>query len=494
MNGRIFSAALLAAALANSTSGQEVTFNKDIAPIVFQNCARCHRPGEVGPFSLLSYNDAAKRADFLAEVVASRRMPPWKPEPDFGHFMDALRLSDEQIQLFTRWAKTGAKEGRAEDLPPQPKFSDGWQLGEPDLVLKMAEPFTVPASGRDVYRCFVIPIDNADDKMIAAVEFRPGNSRVVHHAILYTDTTGAGRKRDELDKDQGYATFGGPGITPTGGLGGWAPGATPRFLPDGIARYLKKGSDLVLQLHYHPSGKAEPDQSSVGVYFSRKPVKQIVAGVAVRSRKLDIPAGESRHRVTAETEPLPAAVDARGIFPHMHNVGREMKVFATLPDSDQTVPLIWIKDWDFNWQGAYQYAAPVRLPKGAVIHIESYYDNSDSNPRNPNHPPKAVHWGEQTNDEMCLCVVQVTADTIADLRAIVGMRNNELGQAIGGAVAGFFGLGKSEPLSSPVAIPDRYKLLLNPFDKDGDGKLSPAEVEAIPDPLRSQVKRAAQRG
>src|SRR5262249_41508495 len=180
----------------------------------------------------------------------------------------------------------------------------------------------------------------------------------------------------------GYRTNGGPGILPTGGLGAWAPGATPRFLPDGTAKYLRKGSDLVLQIHYHPSGKDEKDQSAIGVYFSKKKAEKILGGVAECGRFLVIPAGAKRYKVTGESEPLPADVDVLSVGPHMHSVGREMKAVARTPDGKE-VPLIWIKDWDWNWQGSYAFDKPVRLPKGSVIHIEAYYDNSKDNPRNP---------------------------------------------------------------------------------------------------------------
>jgi hypothetical protein len=245
------------------------TYNQDVAPILWKNCAGCHRPGEIGPFSLLSYKDAAKRASFLVDVTESRRMPPWKPEPGFGSFHDERRLSETDIKMIAAWAEAGAPEGNVTDLPPAPKFADGWQLGTPDLVLKVPDSFSVPGTGDDVYRCFVIPIPIDSNKTVAAFEFRPGNRKVVHHALLYLDGTGAARERDQFDPGPGYASFGGPGILPTGGLGGWAPGVMPRMLPEGLGKFLKKGSDLVLQVHYHPDGKPETDQSTVGIYFTK---------------------------------------------------------------------------------------------------------------------------------------------------------------------------------------------------------------------------------
>ena len=474
------------------------TFNKDIAPILWQNCAGCHRPGEVGPFSLLDYKDVAKRANFLAEITASRRMPPWKAEPGFGEFHDERRLTDAEIKTIAAWSQAGAPEGDSKDLAPAPKFPEGWQLGTPDLVLKAQEAFEIPSSGRDVYRCFVIPIPTESDRTVAAVEFRPGNRKVVHHALLFLDNTGAAHKKDEADSGPGYASFGGPGILPTGSLGGWAPGAMPRFLPEGTGKYIRKGSDLVLQIHYHPDGKTEADQSTVGIYFTKTPAKKIVGGIAVRTRNLDIPPGEKRYHVTAQSQPLPVDAEAIGITPHMHYIGKEMKVVAETSDG-KTIPLIWIKDWDFNWQGQYQYRSPIKLAKGTVIKLDAYYDNSAENSRNPSSPPKRVGWGEQTTDEMCLLGVQVVANSTADLLKIVAMQGNGLGAALVG------GVGADRPGNRPLMkgagaragaatggflIPEAFKDRLSRFDKNNDGRLSAEEVEAMPEPARERVKTA----
>ncbi len=485
---------------AGLTRADTPTFNKDIAPIVWKNCAGCHRPGEIGPFSLLTYKDSAKRSSLLEEVTASRKMPPWKAEQGFGSFLDERRLSDKEIQRIADWVDAGSPEGDAKDLPPTPKFPEGWQLGTPDLVLKVPEPFQVVASGRDIYRCFVIPIPIDSNRTVAAVEFRPGNRKVVHHALLYLDATGAAREKDEADPGPGYASFGGPGIVPTGGLGGWAPGAVPRLLPDGVGKFLRKGSDLVLQIHYHPDGKPETDQSVVGVYFTKTPVRKIVGGIAVRSRNLDIPPGDRRYHVSAQSAPLPVDAQAIGITPHMHTIGKEMKVVALAPDG-KTIPLIWIKDWDFNWQGLYQYRSPVTLPKGSVIKLDAYYDNSAENPSNPSKPPKRVHWGEQTTDEMCLLGVQVVTDSPGDLRKILTMRGNRLGAILvggdGAPAGGEAGLRKLQELrerfeSGGFPIPERLQQRLGRFDTNNDGKLSRSEFQAMPDGVRERLRQAVQ--
>ncbi len=482
-------APLLLLGAASARGGDGPTYSRDVAPILWKNCAGCHRPGEVGPFSLLTYKDAARRSDFLHKVTESRQMPPWKPEPGFGEFNDARRLSDAELRTIADWVEAGSPEGDPKDLPPAPKFAEGWQLGTPDLILKMPEAYKVPASGKDVQRSFVIPTPVDSDRTVAAVEFRPGNRRVVHHAIFYLDSTGTAREKDAADDGPGYESFGGPGFLPTGALGGWAPGAMPRMLPEGVGRYIRAKSDLVLQIHYHPDGKEELDQSVVGITFTRKPATKILAGVFVRSRGIYIPAGEPRHHVQAESEPLPVDVEALGITPHMHNVGREFKVVAETPDG-RTVPMIWIKDWDFNWQGQYIYKAPVRLARGTIIRIDAYYDNSAANPKNPSNPPKLVTWGEQTTDEMCLCAVQVVTDSLADLRKVTAMNLGRIGAALAGAGRPGAGAGMANPAGFP--IPERFKEQLTRFDKDGNGRLSPAEVDAMPEPLKQRVRQAVQ--
>jgi hypothetical protein len=411
----------------------EITYTQHVAPILYKHCAGCHRPGEIGPFSLLTYQDAAKRADFIKDITSSRRMPPWKPEHGFGEFLDERRLSDAEMKTLAAWADGGAKEGDKKFLPEPPKFTDGWQLGEPDLVLKMPEPFKLAATGRDVQQCFVIPVPIDESKFVSAVEFRPGNRRIVHHSIMYLDSTGTGRKKAAAVNGPGYPSFGGPGFIPTGGLGAWVPGATPRHLPDGVGRFLKKGSDLVVQIHYHPDGKEETDQSTVGIYFSKKPAEKMIAGIGLRSALFIIPPGEKRFKLTADSDPLPCDIDVLGIGPHMHLIGREMKVVAVQPDGKE-VPMIWIKDWDFNWQGGYAYKQPLKLPKGTVLKMEAYYDNSKDNPFQPSNPPKAVTWGEQTTNEMCLCGVVVLAKDRADLEKITKMRGARLGTLLGGGV------------------------------------------------------------
>lgn len=443
-----------------------LTFNKHIAPLVFQSCSTCHHEGEVAPFPLMNYDDVKKRAKQIVRVTQDRFMPPWKAEPGFGEFQGTRHLSDAQIATIKQWVEQGAVEGAPADLPKAPVFVDGWQLGQPDLVIKMKEEYMVPAEGRDIYRCFVIPIGNTEDKYVSAVEFRPSNRKVVHHAIFYLDNTGAARKKDAEDPAPGYRGFGGPGFLPTGGLGGWAPGMTPKPLPDGISRIIRKDSDIVLQTHFHPSGKQEPETSSIGIYFSKKPPDRALTGIAVGSRQIDIQPGDKDYTVR-QSLVLPVDVEMIGTTPHAHLVCKSVKAEATLPDGTKK-PLIWIKDWDFNWQEQYQYAAPLKLPKGTKLDVEFKYDNSADNVRNPSNPPKRVRNGEQTTDEMAILFGQVICSSKADSMKLLASMN------VFGAIANAFAGGET-PISANL-----IKEAMKRFDKDGDGKLNAAErAEAL---------------
>lgn len=393
-----------------------VTFNRDIAPIVHANCTGCHRAGEVAPFRLETYEDVSKRAAQIVAVIDQGLMPPWRPASGVGHFLGERRLSNRQKELITDWAQSGAPEGADEDRPRPLRFHDDWQLGEPDLVLNMAEPFTIPADGPDLFQNFVLPLDFDTDHFVVAAEFKPGNSRVVHHSIFFLDRNGVARKLDEQDPQPGYSTFGGPGFIPTGAVGGWSPGTTPRILPGEYCRYAAAGSDLVLQIHYHPTGRDETDQSRIGLYFIENP-KNVVANVTISNFGFEFKAGERDQIVTGEYT-LPDDVTLVGLTPHMHLLGREMRVWATYPDGTRE-DLIWIPDWNFYWQDQYYLQSPKRLPKGTRLQLEAHYDNSADNLFNPSSPPRDVRFGEETTDEMCFCFCLVATDSPYDLLPVV---------------------------------------------------------------------------
>ncbi len=380
------------------------TFSREVAPILQKNCQQCHRPGQVGPFSLVTYEQARKRADDISNVVVDRRMPPWKPDPKVGPaFKHSKALSDEDIAVIAAWAEAGAPEGDKADLPSPPAYRDGWALGDPDLIVEAPEDFAIPAEGKDIYRCFVIPTNLPEDKYIAAIEYQPGNRKVVHHVLAYVDTTGQGRKRDEAEPGLGYECFSGPGIEIHGDLGGWAPGNEPAFLPDGVGRSLPSKADVVMQVHYHPSGKAETDRTRIGLYFAKKPVKQILHWNLAGNFGLVIPPQSKNFEVDAGWKyaeqgwKVPVDVTALAVTPHMHTYGRDMTMTVTYPDG-RNEDLIRIGDWDFNWQNTYYFDKPVDLPKGTLVRVRAHYDNPTQ---------KAVKYGEATTDEMCIGFVAV---------------------------------------------------------------------------------------
>lgn len=403
----------LAEAVAAGAQTGGPTYNKDIAPILYQNCATCHRPGEVAPFSLLSYDDAKKRAPLIATVTKMHVMPPWKPEPGYGDFRDARRLTEEQIALIQKWAASGAAEGEAGAKPTPPTFTNGWQIGPPDKVVTIPAKFAVPADGPDQYRCFVIPLNLEQETYVTAMEFRPDDRRTVHHALVFTDPTHQGRKLAEGSADGGYTCFGGPGFL-AGLMGGWAPGFVAAKPVAGYATPLAKGTDLVIQIHYHPSGKAAQDQSSLGLFYGDAPTRGRTA-VIIGTNHIDIAPGDAHYVVKAQlTTPFDA--ELLRVTPHAHYLCKDMKIDAHLPDGS-VKPLIWIKDWDFNWQSGYTYKDPIALPKGTRIEMEYTYDNSEANSRNPAHPPVHVTHGEQTTDEMGLAFLTFALPTPAEAMA-----------------------------------------------------------------------------
>jgi TolA-binding protein len=391
------------------TNPERVTYNRDVAPIVYQYCSSCHRPGEAGPFSLLTYQDVRKRGHQIVAVTQTRFMPPWLPEPQELKFADERRLSDEQIATIRKWVDQGMPEDKPSDLPPKPKFVEGWQLGQPDLILKAEKPYMLAASGTDQYWNFILPVPVHETRWVRAVEIRPGDKRLVHHANILVDRYESARV---MEKDKGSG-FGGMEVRiaseafdPDSHFLFWKPGTVVTNEPEGMALRLDKGTDLVLNTHLQPSGKAEPIQPSVGVYFTDKPATVHPMLLQMHNdAALDIPAGDSNFVVTDEFT-LPIDVDLLGIYPHAHYLGKDMLATAVLPDGT-TKTLIHIKHWDLNWQAVYRYAEPVFLPKNTVVKMRYVYDNSEDNTANPNHPPARVQGGNRSTDEMAHLWLQV---------------------------------------------------------------------------------------
>ena len=395
--------------LGPDTTPAKVTFNRDIAPIVYQYCAACHRPGEAGPFRLLTYQDVKSHGRQIMAVTHTRFMPPWPPEPGELKFADERRLSDQQIATIKAWVDQGMLEGKAADLPPRPKFVEGWQLGQPDLILQAEKPYTLPATGGDQYWNFILPVPISETKWVRAVEIRPGDKRLVHHANMLVDRNQSARR---IEKDRGSG-FGGMEVRiesevfdPDSHFLFWKPGTVASDEPDGMALRLDKGTDLVLNTHLQPSGKPEAIQPSVGLYFTDKPATVHPMLLEMQNDgALDIPAGVKDFVVTDEFK-LPIDVDLMGIYPHAHYLGKDILATAELPDGTKQT-LIHIKRWDLSWQAVYRYAEPVALPKNTTITMRYSYDNSEENTANPNHPPARVLGGNRSSDEMAHLWLQV---------------------------------------------------------------------------------------
>jgi hypothetical protein len=397
---------------------EPVTYSKHIAPLIHTQCIVCHRPGEIGPFSLETYADAKKRATLIARVTGRRTMPVWKPEPGHGEFLDERRLSDREIGLFAAWAEQGAPEGNPAETPRLPAAKTGWKLGKPDIILKMPKPFRIPAEGRDIYVHFVFPLKIDKEIYVRGVECRPGNPKVAHHAVGLLDGSGTARKLDAKDPEPGYVNFGGPGFIPGGFTPGYVPGQTPRFFDEGAALTIRKGTDFVLQMHYHPSGKEESDQTEIGLYLTKTPPTRHMLGVLMANEEIDIPAGSDSFRVTDEFK-LPVAMKVGSLWAHMHLIGKEIEAWAETPDG-RRINLLKIGDWDFNWQDTYVFRKPIPLPKGTVLKTRWAFDNTEKNPRNPNVPPKRVTLGEGSADEMTGLWIGGEVDNGWDLLSLLG--------------------------------------------------------------------------
>jgi tetratricopeptide (TPR) repeat protein len=390
----------------NTTSGGagSVTFCRDVAPILFTRCANCHRPGEAAPFSLLTYTEARTHARQIRDVTRNRFMPPWLPEAGHIHFQGERPLSDNEIDLLSKWVAAGALEGDARDLPPAPTFVFGWQLGTPDLVLE-SPTFQLPAAGPDRFRNFVLsaPIDRP--RWIRAVELRPENPRVLHHARLGIDTTLESVRRDAADPQPGYEGMAW-GQDPSGQLITWTPGMLPDKGTLGTAWKLTPDMKLVLHTHLQSSGKQEPVRFRVGLYYADAPPTVRPMILRVGSRAIDIPANASNH-VVNDVYTLPIDVNAISVFPHAHKLCRTIVVTAALPNGEDRT-LISIRAFDEKWHDKYRFAEPVRLPQGTQLKTQFTYDNSAANLRNPHQPPERVVYGSNANDEMSDVYLQVT--------------------------------------------------------------------------------------
>ncbi|HEY7292500.1 MAG TPA: hypothetical protein VH583_21870 [Vicinamibacterales bacterium] len=430
----ILAAALVwAAATPSFAQAPAPTFSKDVAPILYKNCTNCHRPGEIAPMSLLTYADARPWVRSIQTRITNGTMPPWHADPTYGVFENDRRLTAAEKDTILKWIAAGAPEGDAKDLPPQPKYADGWMIGQPDVVLTMQEDYPIPASGTVAYQYFEVPTNFTEDKWIQAFEVRPGNRAVVHHVIVYTrDPKAIERAREQARqaeasgrKPQPIVTFAegmdipagqtggkelpadqrktpGPNDRPspgsfTGSIGGYVPGNPARIYDEGTATKLPVGASLVFQMHYTTTGKTATDRTSIGIIFSKEKPKVELHGAVLANGALHIKANDPNARVDAEMT-VNRDIELYSILPHTHVRGKGWKYDATYPDG-RTETLLSVPHYDFDWQTDYIYKQPVKIPKGTKIHATAWYDNSVANKSNPD-PSKDVWWGDQTWEEM----------------------------------------------------------------------------------------------
>ena len=395
-----------------TVSSSTTTWHKDIALILHRHCVPCHRSGEVGPMALDTWESARRFAGRIVATTANRTMPPWQAD-SHGEFHDEKTLPDREIRLLQSWQRAGTPLGdpRSAKLLPQPETIPQWQLGSPDRLFQPASPYTTPAQDTDHYRCFVFPTAEDRDQWIDGIEFQPGNKGVVHHVSAFLDWSGAARKLDNADPGPGYTNptpGNGPGFPKYQVIGGWTPGHRPRRIPAGAGMPFPKGADLVVEVHYHLTGKAETDLTTCALHFAKGPVHQRFLVGDVGTDRFMLRAGDQR-AVVETSDTINADITIHSITPHMHLLGKTMRITAETP-AGAHVKLIDIVRWDFTWQPSYRFRKPVQLPRGSRIDVRAVYDNSERNSANPHRPPRDIRWGEGTDSEMCSVFFGYTMD------------------------------------------------------------------------------------
>ncbi len=478
-------AALLPSALPAVETKPAVTFHEHIAPIVYQNCAGCHQAGQIGPFALTDYESVKRRAKQMVEVTGERTMPPWHADSTVAEYSNDRSLKPEQISLIADWLAAGTPEGDPAKAPPVPVVKDGWQIGKPDQIATMSEPFTVPAEGRDIYRKFVIPMNLTEDKWVKAIEFHPGDPKVVHHILYYLDTTGKAREYDAKDPAPGFN-----GFNDSNGefryIGGWDVGTQPAELANGLRWFIPKGADLVVQIHYHPNGKETKDQSSVGFHYSDQPTARPWSIIPVpphfgAMQGIDIAPGEKEH-IEKASFVVPEDCEAFSVNAHAHYLGKRMEMTATFKDGTKKW-LLKTTNWDFKWQEDYAFKTPIKLPAGTRLDVLMSYDNSAENPANPTSPPKRVLWGPATTDEMGVLTIAVMFDTKEQKESThqalrVFLANQIIDRILEGKVdtlRGIIGHAKANGKGDPAKALEAARAPLLALDLNRDSKLSEEE-------------------
>jgi len=391
--------------VAGEAGAPPATYAKDVAPIMFRRCAECHRPGEAAPMSLLSYKEVRPWAKAIREKVLEHSMPPWLADPAYGHFSNDRRLTQKEIDTIVAWVDAGAPAGDDNDLPPVPKFEQGWTIGKPDVVISLEQPVEVPATGVVPYRYITVPTNFAEDRWVQAAEIRPGNRAVVHHVIVFAMDGAGGAHTGESTGGERTSERGRDWLSAK--LCGFAPGEQPKIYPAGTAKLLKAGSKLIFQLHYTPNGKPATDLTSIGLIFARSPVEHTALSGTATNFRLAIPPGDPNYEVHS-TWTAPQDVRVVDLMPHMHFRGKDFTYTAVYPDGRSEI-VLHVPKYNFNWQLVYRLREPLLLPKGARLDCVAHFDNSPNNPANPD-PKKEVRWGPQTWEEMMIGWFDYTLD------------------------------------------------------------------------------------
>lgn len=389
--------------LSLGAAAQTPTWSTDVAPIIYNRCASCHRSGGVAPFTLFNYSDAIAHASTIRVQIQDGNMPPWPPDPEYKHLAHERVLTALEKQKIFDWLDGGRPRGDVSLEPPAPTFSPYGELpGTPDMILKIPA-YTSNAAMGDVYRCFVLPTGLTADKFITAFECVPGNRSIVHHVLVYAETTGTSTRLDNLDPGPGYTNFGGIGTDSAILIGGWVPGATPVQYPKGFGMHLPKDAKVVMQIHYPAGSAGMSDSTELHLFFSpTNSVRNLLMIPALNhlsniDRPLVIPANTVQQ--FTEQQALPADITLFGVTPHMHLIGTQIESFAVSP-ADDTLRFISIPKWDFHWQGSYMFQKALKLPQGSIAYARATFDNTVNNPYNPSNPPQEVRAGEATTDEM----------------------------------------------------------------------------------------------
>jgi hypothetical protein len=424
---RYFCAGMLVTTLAFGADAS-VTFNKDVLPILQKDCQTCHRPGEIGPMPLLTYQGTRPWAKAIKTAVLSKKMPPWFADPKHGQFANDRSLSPADVKTLAAWADAGAPEGNAKDRPALVEWVDGWNIPQPDLVVQMPVEYEVPARGTVEYTYMIVPTGFTEDKWVQAMEVRPSNRAVVHHANVYIRRPGSPWLRKYPagvalvpDEQKNSSSAGAPLLDEN--VAGFTPGKQTVVLTPGEAKLIPAGSDIVFQIHYTPNGTALKDRTKIGFVFAKTPPEKRVARIYAANNSFVIPPGAREYRVEASTT-LQADSVLVSLKPHMHLRGKSMEFRAVYPTGEKEI-LLDVPQYSFNWQLEFILAHPKTLPKGTRLEVTAAFDNSPDNPWNPD-PTKAVRWGDQTWEEMAIGYFEVGFSPQLDLTDLFPARPKQL--------------------------------------------------------------------